>query len=347
MLPLTRGNRKRGVRRRPGSGSGSAQRAPACGFSLNPDPAGRKIVSVGQWRRGPRRPAPGSKFVKRIELAIIGFGRLGRACAEAIRESVDLSIAGVVRRAENARRALPRPFEQVPVVAHVGDLPRLDAALVCVPTEHVLGVAQALLQRRVPIVECASLEGEAFARHRDEIDRLAENHRVAAWVGAGWNPGVLDRLASVFALLVPHGHTTLTPRPGASLHHTAAAARIPGVAGALSTEIRGANGTQRYVYVELVAGAVLAEVEAALRADPLFAGEQTLVFQVGSIAELEDARHGVLLERRGTSGSGVHDTLLLEARCDPARFSARLMLDAARMLPRRHAGARVYLPTMW
>lgn len=285
--------------------------------------------------------------MKRIELTIIGFGRLGRACAQAIRESQDLAIAGVVRRAEHARHALPPPFEQVAVVAHVSELPRVDAALICVPTEQVLGVAQALLQRRVPIVECASLEADAFERHRDEIDRIAANHRVPAWVGAGWNPGMLDRLASMFALLIPHGHTTLTPRPAASLHHTATAARIPGVAGALSTEVRGANGMQRYVYVELAGGTALADVEAALRTDPLFAGEQTLVFQVDSIAALEEAGHGVLLERRGTSGTGVHDTLLLEARFDAARFSARLMLDAARLLPKRRAGARVYLPTLW
>lgn len=275
---------------------------------------------------------------------IVGFGRLGIACAEAAREVDDVCVVGVVRRAERVREKLSRPFEQLATASHVGELPPPDAALVCVPTDAALGVALELLQRRVPIVECASLRDDAFERHREEIDRVARHHRVAACVGAGWSPGVLDRLASTFALLIPRGSTAIEPRPGASLHHTAAAASAKGVKDALAAETRTADGVRRYVYVELERGARFADVERALRADPLFAGEDTQVFEVDSIAALEESGHGVLLERRGGSGAGAHDTLLLEARFDPARFTARLMIDGARRLAGQAPGARVYLP---
>ena len=67
----------------------------------------------------------------RQRLAIVGFGRLGRACAEAVRETADLELVGVVRRAGSASR-LPAPLEHVAVATHLRDLGRVDAALLCV-----------------------------------------------------------------------------------------------------------------------------------------------------------------------------------------------------------------------
>jgi len=43
--------------------------------------------------------------VKRLRLAIVGFGRLGRACAEAAVLAHDLELAGVVVRRAPALRA--------------------------------------------------------------------------------------------------------------------------------------------------------------------------------------------------------------------------------------------------
>ena len=279
---------------------------------------------------------------KQLHLAIIGFGKLGKACAEAIRDTTDMQLAGVVRRPESVR-PLPDPFRRIPCVAHISELGQIDVALVCVPAEEVLGVAHDLLQHRIPLVECASFEDERFEAHREEINRAALHHRVAAVVGAGWSHGAVARLQNLFEMLIPRGQTTLTKRPGVKLHHTAAAENIKGVKGALCSELRTAAGElQRYVYVELHQGADFGEVSLAIESDPLFAGEKTYVFEVESIAALEEEGHGILIERRGTADAGLHDSLLLEARFDSAAFAARIMLDAACGLPQRHPGAHVY-----
>ncbi|MBI2319998.1 MAG: hypothetical protein HYY28_01850 [Betaproteobacteria bacterium] len=85
-------------------------------------------------------------------------------------------------------------------------------------------------------------------------------------------------------------------------------------------------------------------IEEAIRADPLYAGEETLVFPLQDLDALEAFGSGVLLERRGTeaAGSGPHQSLLLEARFDAAAFAARIMLDAARRLPLLAPGAHSY-----
>jgi diaminopimelate dehydrogenase len=281
----------------------------------------------------------------RLRLAVLGFGRLGRACAHAVQDVAELELAGVVRR-PGAPAQLPAPFQQVRVATHLRDLGRADGALLCVSSDAAGAVAHDALQMRVSLVECAILEGSALEAHYGAIARAAAHHRVPAVVGAGWNPGMLPLLRRAFEVLVPRGHTAVTARPGVSLHHTEAAANIPGVEDALATEYRDPEGrVTRYVYAQLGKGADPARVRAALEADLLFAGERTLLFPIESVAALAEEGHGILLERRGTAQSGAHQNILLEARFDVPTFAARVMVDAARRLPALKPGAHRY--SLW
>lgn len=146
---------------------------------------------------------------------------------------------------------------------------------------------------------------------------------------------VLSVLRGAFEMLIPQGHTRFHRHPGISLHHTAAAARVPGVKDALAGQYRGEHGApQHLVYVELAPQASLQNVQDAIAADPLFAGESTQVFEVAHVSELEgEDGQGVLLERLASGNHGPHPTLLLEARLDNIAFTARIMLDAARAIP--------------
>jgi diaminopimelate dehydrogenase len=277
-------------------------------------------------------------MTRRRAIAIVGLGRLGAACLETIRESSDLAAAGVVRRPESG----PAPHG-VPTVNHVRDLGHVDAALVCVPATLVAGAARELLQARIPVVECAMLEDRSLEAHYAGIGDAARNHRTAAVLGAGWNPGVLPLLRHAFEMLIPEGHTAVSDRPGVSLHHAEAVRGVRGVRDALVAEQPDAEGRlKRYVYAELAKGTDAAAVQAALAADPLFAGEETLLFPVESVAAMEAEGRGVLLERRGTGRSGAHQNLLLEARFDLYAFAARVMVDAARRLERLGPGAHRY-----
>lgn len=281
--------------------------------------------------------------MRSLRVAVIGLGRLGQTCAEALLDADKLALAGIVRRPASLGPLSGR-LQRFPVAAHVRDLAETDAALLCVPTEFVLPVARELLQAKIPIVECARLEGQALEAHHVALNDAANLHRVAAVVGAGWDPGVLPLLRSAFEILIPHGQTDFTRHPGLRLHHTAAAEHIRGVEAALAGEYRGEGGAlQRYVYLELAGDADPAQVEAAIRADPLFAGVATQVFAVDHLSELEaNDSQGLVMERRGSAERGAHQSLLLEARFDPTAFAARIMLDALRRLPALHHGAHRY-----
>lgn len=278
--------------------------------------------------------------MKPLRLAVIGLGRLGRACAEVILDADDLALAGVVRRPVSLALPLPNSLPNVTAVSHFTELDGVDAAIVCVPTEHALEAIVKLLQHRVPIVECATVHGDAFRTRKADIERMAKRHRVAAVLGAGWDPGALSLFRALFALLTPKGHTEITDRPGHSLHHGLAVKAMPGVKDALCAEFPAGNGKiQRYVYVELREGADFEQVSQAIRSDPLFLDEESLVFPVESVALLEDAGRGVVMERRGESGRTGHQFLMLEARFDITALTSEIMVATARALPRLRPGA--------
>jgi diaminopimelate dehydrogenase len=189
------------------------------------------------------------------------------------------------------------------------------------------------------LVECAHFEGEDLNEHKREVAHLASRFEVPAIVGAGWDPGAMSLFRYLFALLTPKGHTEISHRAGSNLHHTTVARAIWSVKDALCTEVRAMSGKrQRYVYIELEKGAKFEDEEAAIRSDPLFLEEETLVFPVDNVATLEDEGQGVLMERHGTAGHTPHQLLLLEARFSELALCAQCMLAAARALPTCKAG---------
>lgn len=289
---------------------------------------------------------------KVIKLAIVGVGKVGRACAEATGLSHDLKVTVFVRRPGSGIEAIPEQFRRIPVVTHMGQISDVDAALICVPTNTVQETVSLSLRCGIPIVECATLHGDAFRDHKEAIHKLALHHKAPAIVGAGWDPGALSVFRSWFALLTPRGITETTHRPGVNLHHTTVVRGITGVKDALSAELRTPEGKlQRYVYVELNATANSDEVIEAIRADPLFLGVDTQVFPVESLASLEQEGRGVVLDRRGISGSLGHQHFMLEGRFDESALTAQVMLAAARAVPDLEPGAYtladVALSALW
>lgn len=278
--------------------------------------------------------------MKPLRLAVVGFGRVGQVCAELIRQSHDLVLAAIVRRPASAGGPLPETLRRVPVITQVGQAGQIDAALICVPTNVAEESASRILQHGIPVVDCATLHGEAAHAHKEAINKAAFRHGAPAIVEAGWDPGALSVFRSWFALLTPGGLSETRHHTSISLRHTTMARAVTGVKDALCAEIRAPDGRlQRYVYVELEKQADADAVTRAIRADPLFLGEDTQIFPVGSLAELEEEGRGVVLDRRGPPGRFGHQHLILEARLDEAVLTAQVMLAAARALPQLEPGA--------
>jgi len=281
---------------------------------------------------------------RRVPVAVVGLGRLGTACAEAVLASEDLALAGLVRHGARLGDVAPPAMHGVRVAGDAGELGEVRVALVCVPPEAATEVARSLLQHGIGVAECARLPAAASAAHAAALEGAARHGHSSAVVGAGWDPGALQLVHGLALLLVPKGHTDTRHHAIATLHHTLAARNVPGVRAALCTELRAPDGgLQRYVYVELSPDAEPARVADAIRADPLFFDEETIVVPVESTAALEAESHGVTLERRGIAAGSAHQRFLVEARFDVHAAAAQVMVGAARALVGAPPGVRTLL----
>jgi diaminopimelate dehydrogenase len=113
-----------------------------------------------------------------LRLAVVGWGRLGRARTTALQDAQDLMLAGVVRRAASLQTPAGREARGAPCVSHVRDLGAVGMALPCVPAEAAPGAAQELLQMRVARVLRAGPDGRALRDQREHTAHLPAWHRV-------------------------------------------------------------------------------------------------------------------------------------------------------------------------
>jgi diaminopimelate dehydrogenase len=112
-----------------------------------------------------------------------------------------------------------------------------------------------------------------------------------------------------------------------------------GVKDALSMTIPVGEGIhRRMVYVELEEGANLEAVTAAIKADPYFASDETHVFQVDSVDELNDVGHGVNLVRKGVSGQTQNQRLEFNMSINNPALTGQVLVNVARATMRLQPG---------
>ena len=80
------------------------------------------------------------------------------------------------------------------------------------------------------------------------------------------------------------------------------------------------------VYVVLKEGAKFSDVEFAIKSDSYFSHDDTRVQQVPDIDALKDMGHGVLMERKGVSGSTQNQMFTFEMQmCIRDRHGGNLL----------------------
>ncbi|NLY92246.1 MAG: diaminopimelate dehydrogenase [Firmicutes bacterium] len=267
--------------------------------------------------------------MKQYQAAIIGYGNIGRYLLEAIAAAPDFQLAGVVRRPQTVKER-PLELKEVPVVTALSELNQVDVAFLALPTRLVPQSAPEVLAMGINTVDSYDLHGE-LAKYRRDLDQVAKAHGRTAVISAGWDPGTDSILRCLFQMMTPRGITYTNFGPGMSMGHTVAVKAIPGVKDALSLTIPLGTGLhRRMVYVELEAGADPQMVTTAIKEDPYFRHDETIVQFVPDVQELIDPGHGVLLERKGSSGLTPNQLLRFEMRINNPALTAQVMVAAAR-----------------
>lgn len=263
--------------------------------------------------------------MKRI--AIVGYGNIGRFTLEAIQASPDFEVAGVIRRNPAERGDIPA---EIPVVGSIKELEGVDVAILATPTRSVEAHAQEILAMGINTVDSFDIHTEIPAL-RKRLDAAAKAGNAVSVLAAGWDPGSDSVVRTLLEAVAPKGITYTNFGPGMSMGHTVAVKSKDGVKDALSMTIPLGTGIhRRMVYVELLPGFELAEVAAAIKADPYFASDETHVMAVESVDALKDMGHGVNMVRKGVSGNTHSQRFEFNMQINNPALTAQILVACAR-----------------
>jgi diaminopimelate dehydrogenase len=278
-------------------------------------------------------------MTSRIKVAVAGYGNIGKYAVEAVCQSPDMEIAGVVRR-KSSMSDIPAELAGIRVVSDVKELGKVDVALLCVPTRSIPETAEQYLALGINTVDSFDIHGKALWNLRQQLDAAGKKHNAVAIVSAGWDPGSDSMVRALMEAMAPKGITYTNFGPGMSMGHTVAVKSIAGVRSALSMTIPVGTGIhRRMVYVELEQGTDFSEVEQAIQTDAYFAKDQTIVTQVDNIDALLDMGHGVLMERKGVSGATHNQMFEFRMKINNPALTAQIMAACGRATVRQQPGA--------
>lgn len=274
--------------------------------------------------------------MKKIRAAIVGYGNIGHFTLEALQVAPDFEIAGIVRRhgAENK----PAELEPYPVVKSIKELSDVDVAILATPTRSVEEHAKECLALGINTVDSFDIHTQIVDLRRS-LDKVAKEHQAVSIISAGWDPGSDSIVRTLMQSLAPKGISYTNFGPGMSMGHTVAVKAIKGVKVALSMTIPVGTGIhRRMVYVEIEDGHTLAEVTAAIKADPYFAHDETHVMQVACVDDLKDMGHGVNLVRKGVSGKTQNQLFEFNMHINNPALTAQVLVNVARAAMKQQPG---------
>ncbi len=267
--------------------------------------------------------------MKKYQAAIVGYGNIGKFLLEAIRSSEDFKVAGVVRRVESLKD-IPPELKDIPLVSSIEELEGIDVAFLTIPTRLIPEYARKVLALGINTVDSYDLHGE-LGKLRKSLDPIAKANNTVAVISAGWDPGTDSMIRSIFQFMTPQGITYTNFGPGMSMGHTVAVKALSGIKNAVSLTIpKGTGLHRRVVYVELEEGIDFAAAEAAIKNDPYFVKDETVVFPVSNVNQLIDMGHGVTIERKGVSGSTHNQILKFDMRINNPALTSQVMVASAR-----------------
>ena len=270
-----------------------------------------------------------------IKAVIVGYGNIGHFVLDALQAADDFEIAGIVRRdATN----IPEELKSYKVTTSLKDLDA-DVAILCTPTRRVEEYAKEALALGMNTVDSFDIH-TSIVDLRRSLDAAAKEAGKVSIISAGWDPGSDSVIRALLQACAPTGITYTNFGPGMSRGHTVAVKAIEGVKAALSMTIPLGTGIhRRMVYVELCEGYKLAEVAAAIKADPYFASDETHVIEVPCVDDVKDMGHGENMVRKGVSGSTQNQRFEFNMSINNPALTAQVLVGVARASMRQAPGA--------
>ncbi len=294
-----------------------------------------------------------------MNIAIYGYGNLGRGVEAALLKNPDMHAVGVFTRRD------PKTIETrtgIPVYAAADILnfrDQIDVVIICGGSATDLPEMTPMLAEHFNVIDSFDHHAHIPA-HFDAVDRAARESGHIALISAGWDPGLFS-LSRVYASAVlPDGETYTFWGRGVSQGHSDAIRRIPGVLDARQYTVpvpeamdavrRGDQPAlttrekhTRECYVAAEPGADLEAIEEAIKTMPDYFADYDTTVNFVTLEELRKNHaglpHGGTVIRSGRTGfdnehtETVEYTLSLDSNPE---FTAGAIAAFARGIYRMH-----------
>lgn len=276
--------------------------------------------------------------MKIFSVAVVGYGNVGKCVVEAIQQSTDMRLAGIVE-VPQVVETLKQSIKTFPLVSDPTDLAQVDVAVLAVNSLAVPEIAPVYLKRGINTVDPYDIHGESALKLKKELDELAKEQGCVSIIAAGWDPGTDSIIRTIFEIITPRGLTNVNFGPGMSMGHTVVVKSIAGVKDAISITVPMGMGIhKRMVYVELYDGQDLEDISATIKSNQYFINDETHVFSVKNIKDLVDTGHGVHIERKGVAGRTHNQRLEFNMSITNPAATGQVLVSAARASLKQRPG---------
>jgi diaminopimelate dehydrogenase len=164
-----------------------------------------------------------------INIAIIGYGNLGKGVRSALERTADMKLTALFTR---RARLVEKEVRDIPVFnsedfSLPGDL-QIDVTILCGGSKEDTPVQGPLFARSFSTVD-------SFDTHADipgyfqKMDSIAREHGNVSIISAGWDPGIFSLERLLGDAFLPGGRGYTFWGPGVSQGHSDAARKVEGV----------------------------------------------------------------------------------------------------------------------
>lgn len=163
-----------------------------------------------------------------MNIAIYGYGNLGRGVECALRQNPDMSLVGIFTRRDPAS---VKTLTGAPVFA-AGDIDahaaEIDAVIICGGSATDLPEMTPALAERFNVVDSFDTHAK-IPEHFANVDAAAQKGKHVAVISGGWDPGMFSLSRLYASAILPEGKDYTFWGRGVSQGHSDAIRRIPGV----------------------------------------------------------------------------------------------------------------------
>ena len=122
--------------------------------------------------------------MKKIRVAVIGYGHIGKYVVKALDDTGDLELVGIVEQKKSlhdCRKQLPEIF----FTDDIANIKGVDIAILCLPSVLVPDAAKMILNSGVGTVDCFDRYGDDLLAVKKNLHKVSVENKVVSISAAG------------------------------------------------------------------------------------------------------------------------------------------------------------------